>query len=121
MLGSRVSPSLNPNAYPMTDETLFPSKIKVSIDGQQALVANLKDDAADHRGVLSWHNQLKDKKLREAGSYGELIKVPVKKSIWSKKKKIKLRIETVGEGGLALYGKDFGQYPLDINWVLESK
>ena len=29
MKGSRVSPSANPNSYPMTDETLFPSGISV--------------------------------------------------------------------------------------------
>ncbi|MDZ7646599.1 MAG: hypothetical protein U5K54_05135 [Cytophagales bacterium] len=79
MLGGKASPSGNSNAYPMTDETLFDSKIVASVNGEVALSTTLKDDPADHRGVLSWHHQLKDKKLREAGSYGYLVKVPVLK------------------------------------------
>ena len=84
MLGGRVSPSSNPNAYPMTDEQKFPSKIDVLLNGEKAFSAELEDDPADHRGVLSWHHQLKDRKLREAGSYGYLIKVPVKRKILQK-------------------------------------
>ena len=121
MLGSRVSPSSNPNSYPMTDETLFPSKLMVSINGISQKSINLADDPADHRGVLSWYNQPHDKKLREAGSYGYLVKVPVSKSVWQKNKTINLRLESPGEGGLALYGKDFGRYPIDIHYVVEYK
>src|SRR5690606_6851450 len=79
MLGAKASPSGNPNSYPMTDETMFPSKIEVTINGEKALNTTLPDDPADHRGVLSWHHQLTDKKLREAGSYGFLTKIPVSK------------------------------------------
>jgi len=117
MRGSRVSPSSNPNAYPMTDETMFPSAIKVLVNGQEAFATTLKDDPADHRGVLSWHNQLKDRKLREAGSYGYLVKVPVspKDLAFSAKHSGKLTIQlaTEGEGGIAVYGKDFGRYMVD--------
>ncbi len=81
MRGSVVAPSANPNSYPMTDEQLFPSKITVSIEGQVVHSTTLSDDPADHQGVLSWHHQLKDRKLREAGSYGYLVKVPVKKAL----------------------------------------
>ena len=79
MLGAKVSPHKNPNAYPMTDEKTTPSVISVFINGVKAKTVTLPDDPADHRGVLSWHNQLKDKKLREAGSYGYLVKVPLSK------------------------------------------
>ena len=41
MLGAKVSPSGNPNSYPMTDEKLFPSKVTISIDGKAALTATL--------------------------------------------------------------------------------
>ena len=64
MLGAKASPSGNPNSYPMTDEKLFPSKVTISIDGKTALTATLADDPADHRGILSWHHQLKDRKLK---------------------------------------------------------
>jgi len=120
MLGSVVAPSANPNAYPMTDEKMFPSVISVSIDGKKVYSTTLEDDPADHRGVLSWHHQLQDKKLREAGSYGYLIKVPVTKTMLEdamQNGELKVRIETEGEGGIAVYGKEFGRYPLDPSLV----
>jgi len=121
MLGEKASPSSNPNSYPMTDETLFPSKVSISINGAQVLTTTLKDDPADHRGVLSWHHQLKDRKLREAGSFGYLVKVPVTKQQLSaavRKGELKVKISTVGEGGIAVYGKSFGRFPLDPSLVL---
>ncbi len=57
-------PGLNPNSYPMTDDYLNPSKVVVSVNGTQIGEAALPDDPADHRGILSWHAQLRDKKLR---------------------------------------------------------
>ncbi|MBK7653478.1 MAG: hypothetical protein IPJ20_25910 [Flammeovirgaceae bacterium] len=105
-------------------ETLFPSKIVISVNGETALTTTLKDDPADHRGVLSWHHQLKDKKLREAGSYGYLIKVPVSKAQLKaavEKGSLLLRLETNGKGGIAVYGKSFGRYPLDPSLVLKMK
>jgi hypothetical protein len=124
MLGGKASPSGNPNSYPMTDETLFPSKIVVSINGEQALKTTLVDDPADHRGVLSWHHQLKDRKLREAGSYGYLIKVPVTKGQLKsaiEKGQLLVRLQTDGNGGMAVYGKSFGRYPVDPSLVLKMK
>ena len=58
MLGAKVSPHKNPNAYPMTDEQKFPSVISVYINGKKVKTVTLPDDPADHRGILSWHNQL---------------------------------------------------------------
>jgi hypothetical protein len=124
MLGARASASGNPNSYPMTDEKKFPSKIEVLINGEKALAATLPDDPADHRGVLSWHHQLKDKKLREAGSYGFLTKVPVSKKQLknaAESGKLIVQIKTVGEGGIAVYGKSFGRYPLDPSLVMKMK
>ena len=122
MKGSVVAPSANPNSYPMTDEQLFPSTISVIIDGKEVYSTTLADDPADHQGVLSWHHQLKDRKLREAGSYGYLIKVPIKKSMLKnaiQKGELLVHIQTLGEGGIAVYGKEFGRYPLDPSLVLK--
>ncbi|MEZ4775308.1 MAG: glycoside hydrolase family 2 TIM barrel-domain containing protein [Bacteroidia bacterium] len=117
MLGARVSPSGNPNSYPMTDETMYPSDIRVLVNGEKVMTTRLADDPADHRGVLSWHHQLQDKKLREAGSYGYLVKVPIPKKMW-KQRTVKIRIETEGEGGVAVYGKTFGRYPVNPSIVI---
>ena len=124
MLGARASASGNPNAYPMTDETRFPSMITISVNGQTAVTTTLPDDPADHRGVLSWHHQLRDKKLREAGSYGYLTKVPVTKAQLKKaieEGKLVVRIKTTGAGGVAVYGKSFGRYPIDPSLVMKMR
>ena len=124
MMGAKASPSGNPNSYPMTDETLFPSNINISINGESSLTTTLTDDPADHRGVLSWHHQLKDKKLREAGSYGYLVKVPISKKQLKAamdKGELIINIKTEGNGGVAVYGKSFGRYPLDPSLVLKMK
>jgi len=123
MRGSVVAPSANPNSYPMTDEQLYPSEIVISINGQEAYSTTLADDPADHQGVLSWHHQLKDRKLREAGSYGYLVKVPIKKSILRsaiEKGELLVQLQTRGKGGIAVYGKEFGRYPLDPCLVLKK-
>lgn len=122
MLGGKASPSGNPNSYPMTDVTLFPSTVNIFVNGEKALTTTLADDPADHRGVLSWHHQLKDRKLREAGSYGYLVKVTVtKKQLQAAAAagQLTIRIQTEGEGGVAVYGKSFGRYPLDPSLVLK--
>ncbi len=116
MLGAKVSPHKNPNAYPMTDEQKFPSTVEVFLNGIKTQTVTLADDPADHRGVLSWNSQLKDRKLREAGSYGYLVKVPVSKNELKKAVAqgfLTVKIATVGEGGLAIYGEDFGRYPIN--------
>lgn len=121
MLGAKVSPHKNPNAYPMTDEKTTPSVVSVFINGLKAKTVTLADDPADHRGVLSWHNQLKDKKLREAGSYGYLIKIPISKTDLKKAASqgyITLKIQADTEGGVAIYGEDFGRFPINPSLVV---
>ena len=121
MKGSRVAPSSNPNSYPMSDEEMFPSQVRILVNGEQVHTTTLADDPADHRGVLSWHHQLKDRKLREAGSYGYLVQVPLQRSMIREAAKtgsLTVRIETLGENGIAVYGKEFGQYPFDPSLVL---
>jgi hypothetical protein len=136
MRGSKVSPSKNPNSYPMTDKTFFPSKINILVNGKSKSKMTLIDDPADHRGVLSWHNQIKSSakatdndwwknqpELNEAGSYGYLIKIPISNNelISSLKKgDLNIRIQTEGEGGIAIYGKSFGRYPINPSLIIKK-
>jgi len=114
MLGARVSPHLNPNAYPMTDIVKNPSDIEIQMEGTKIFAKKLADDPADHRGILSWHNQLMDKKLREAGTYGEKIEVPVPMNILKKAlQKGFLTIKITANNGVAVYGNQFGRYPVN--------
>jgi hypothetical protein len=111
-------PGANPNAYPMTDTTTYPSEVRVRVNGVSAGSFTLADDPADHRGILSWHAQLRDKKLREAGSYGYLVQATLPKAALeaaAREKTIVLRVEVDSElpGGLAIYGERFGRFPLD--------
>jgi len=115
-------PSRNPNAYPMTDEERFPSAVAVRVNGVLAGRHELADDPADHRGILSWHAQLKDKKLREAGSYGYLLEVPIPREALEKAATegaltIRLEVDDALPGGLAVYGSRFGRYAVDPSVV----
>jgi hypothetical protein len=121
-----LDPSRNPNAYPMTDETRFPSAVMVRVNGVLAGRHELPDDPADHRGILSWHAQLKDKKLREAGSYGYLLEVPIPRAALEKAAaegtlQIRLEVDEALPGGLAIYGARFGRYPVDPTVVFVRK
>jgi hypothetical protein len=119
-------PSANPNSYPMTDRDTYPSAVRIRVAEESVGMFDLKDDPADHRGILSWHSQKQDKKLREAGSYGYLISAVIPQMALSKAaaaKEIVLRLE-VDEalpGGLAIYGERFGRYPLDPTLVFALK
>jgi hypothetical protein len=113
-----LDPSRNPNAYPMTDEVRFPSAVTVRVNGVLAGRRELPDDPADHRGILSWHAQLKDRRLREAGSYGYLLEVPIPRAALERAAaegslQIRLEVDDALPGGLAVYGARFGRYPVD--------
>ncbi len=119
MLGKGThDPSLNPNSYPMTDTVVYPSSVRVRVAGQVAGTFELPDDPADHRGILSWYSQLKDRRLREAGSYGYLISASVPAAAWQASAQarhiiVRLEVDAALPGGLAIYGERFGRYPLD--------
>jgi hypothetical protein len=119
-------PSRNPNAYPMTDTVRFPSAVTIRVNGVVAGHQELADDPADHRGILSWHSQLKDKKLREAGSYGYLLQVPIPRAALEKAAAdgaltVRLEVDEALPGGLAIYGARFGRYPVDPTVVFVRK
>ncbi len=107
----------------MTDSYKYPSLVKVKINGKVVDVFYLEDDPADHRGVLSWFSQLQDGKLREAGSYGYLLKsnIPLEllRNMPDGKLNIRFEVDEGMPGGLAIYGKLFGRYPLDPTLLFE--
>ena len=128
MLGKGTyDPCKNPNAYAMTDTVCWPSEVCVSVNGNELGSFALADDPADHQGVLSWHSQLQDAHLHEAGSYGYLISVDIPVENFKAGEAAVIRFSVPENaagrtcGGLALYGKDFGRYPMDPTIILEMK
>ena len=119
MLGKGThDPSLNPNSYPMTDEQTFPSAVRIRIGGEVAGLFDLPDDPADHRGILSWQAQKRDRTLTEAGSYGYLVTADISRRALQQAANsgtlvIRLEVDEALPGGLAIYGERFGRYPLD--------
>ena len=66
--------------------------------------------------------------LDEAGSYGYLVKVPlsrkdIKKAMQTGKIVIRLQVDKVGsaEGGLSVYGKESGRFPLDPSVIIKPE
>ena len=116
--GGFHDPSRNPNSYPMTGATPFRSAVTVRVNGQVAGRRDLPDDPADSRGILSWHAQPHDGHLYEAGSYGELLRVPIpaaaiREAARSGAMIVRLEVDAALSGGLAIYGARFGRYPID--------
>jgi len=116
--GGFHDPSRNPNSYPMTGTTPFPSAMIVTVNGQVAGQWELADDPADSRGILSWHAQPRDRHLYEAGSYGQLVRVPIPPAALADAARsgavvVRLSVDAALPGGLAIYGAHFGRYPVD--------
>jgi hypothetical protein len=119
-------PSANPNSYPMTDTVTFPSEVRVRVNGLVAGTFNLPDDPADHRGILSWHAQPHDQKLREAGSYGYLIQATLPAAALEAAAEVReiilrLEVDAALPGGLAIYGERFGRYPVDPTLIFQLR
>ncbi len=122
MLGYRCDPGANRNSFPQTDETPYPGKVTVSIDGKTVTTMLLPDAPADSRGILSHHYQPVDNLLDEAGSYGYLLDVMIPSAILlglKGKDKFTLTFTTEEESGLAVYGRKSGRYGIGI--VLQAK
>jgi hypothetical protein len=125
--GGLQDPSGNRNAYPMTGEIAHPSAVVVRVNGELAGRYDLADDPADHRGILSWFSQKRDGYLREAGSYGQLLRVPIPAAALAKAARsgevvVRLEVDDAVRGGLAIYGARFGRYPVDptVAFVLRN-
>jgi hypothetical protein len=115
-------PGLNPNAYPMTDAARHPSAVRIAVNGVSAGLFDLPDDPADHRGLLSWHAQKRDRRLDEAGSYGYLVSATVpeaalREAAAAGEVVVRLEVDESLPGGLAVYGEGAGRYPLDPSLV----
>ena len=124
--GGLQDPSRNRNSYPMTGATPYPSAVTVRMNGLVAGQYELTDDPADHRGILSWYAQKRDKFLREAGSYGQLLRVTVPPSALDTGARtgaivVRLEVSDALPGGLAIYGAKFGRYPVDPSVVFVMK
>ncbi len=120
--GGFHDPSRNPNSYPMTGATPFRSTVTVRVNGELAGRWELPDDPADSRGILSWHAQPHDGHLYEAGSYGELLRVPIPAAALREGARtgtmvVRLEVDAALPGGLAIYGARFGRYPIDPSVV----
>jgi len=116
--GGFHDPSRNANSYPMTGSKPYPSAVIIRVNGVLAGRRELADDPADSRGILSWAAQPHDGHLYEAGSFGQLLRVPIPQDALSQAARvgelvIRLEVDDALPGGLAIYGAKFGRYPID--------
>ncbi len=123
MLGEKAEPSQNPNAYPMTDTSRFPTEVQFAFNRIIGETITLPNDPADSRGILSWHNQIPDRKLREAGSYGYLTKINLPKAAIEQAQKtgeiiIRMQVSEKSGGGLAIFNDNFGRYPVKPSLII---
>ena len=130
MLGKGTfDPCKSKNAYAMTDKVLWPSKLEVYVNGKLIGKHDLSDDPADHRGILSWGSQPSVPRIAEGGSYGELVRmnipldgIPAEDILRDMAATIRFSVPASDlDGGLAIYGKDFGRYPLDPTLILKFR
>ena len=82
-------------------------------------LAPLPDAPADARGVLTYQSQRNVRRLEDAGSYGYLcrLKVPSRllPAILEKgEMSVEIRVPSSMHGGLALYGRLAGRYPMGL-------
>lgn len=121
--GGTFDPCKSPNSYAMTDGVQWKSKVCIEINGIDVAAFDLEDDPADHRGVLSWNSQPAQRWMREGGSYGYLIRAEVPSELVKPGAELRIKLSAPesgnGSGGLAIYGKDFGRYPVDPCIILK--
>jgi len=132
-------PGYGKNSYPQTDEKTFSTNVVITANGQKIAESLLPDDPADHRGLLSWMNQKpgwawgssdrsKSWLLDEAGSYGYLVKASfdksaIRKALRTGKVIVRLQVNDSGpaQGGLSVYGRESGRFPLDPSIIINEK
>ncbi|KAJ3185716.1 hypothetical protein HDU85_001075 [Gaertneriomyces sp. JEL0708] len=118
MRGYRVDRGANPNSFYMTDESVYPSTIKVYVGSKGEADIRLPDIQlpncpADSRGCLSWHYQAHDDRLDEAGSYGYMCQITIPQDTVRKfMSGFNVRLET--DDGVSYFGRKSGRYPTGI-------
>jgi hypothetical protein len=114
----------NAQDYPQTDVRKWPSTLQLTVNGHELGRADLPDDPADARGVLSH--------LRRAdpGSHGELVALggrlpePVRADLAAGKPLVLLLgvpDDAPKAGGLSLYGAGMGAYPSDPTLLIRTR
>ena len=94
---------------------ILPEGFTPTCPGVEIARHTLTGDNADARGVLSWHYQAQQRKLDEAGSYGEMIVVRVpSRLIPAIAQKGSLNLTLKADNGLALYGRNTGRYGMGL-------
>ncbi|MDD4108659.1 MAG: glycoside hydrolase family 2 TIM barrel-domain containing protein [Prolixibacteraceae bacterium] len=134
-----TDPGYGKNSYPQTDEKLHGSLVKITANDRKIAEVELSDDPADHRGILSWMNQEPGWEwgsddhsipwlLDEAGSYGYLVnatldEISKKTAVETGEIVIRLMVDesSANRGGLSVYGKESGRYPMDLTIILKTK
>ena len=132
-------PGYGKNSYPQTDAKRYGSILKINANGERIKEVELIDDPADHRGILSWMNQepgwewgsddrSKPWLLDEAGSYGYLVTagfddMVIKNVLEKGEVTIQLLVNkaSANRGGLSIYGKNSGRYPMDVTLWIKMK
>ncbi|MDY5955224.1 MAG: glycoside hydrolase family 2 [Kiritimatiellia bacterium] len=113
----------NANAYPQTDDVRHPGAVEVVVGGQVVAKVALPDDPADHRGILSWGYQKRDRRLQDAGTYGYLVEAEIPRDLMRRAangKRLEVILRSVGKCGLAVYGERFGRYPFGPQLIIEE-
>lgn len=108
----------HPEDYPQTDGRKSPTTVRVSVNGAPVSTWLVPDDPADARGVLShWAGW-------DRGSYGFRLEAECKDAAVLKQVAagrtliITLEVPPGQAGGLRLYGRQMGTYPLDPTVLL---
>lgn len=114
MLGYRVDRGANPNCFYMTDETLYPGTLTVSVEGREIDIFSLPDSPADSRGCLSHFYQPSDDRLEETGSYGYLCFAVIPETMAAALPET-FTVSLKADHGLSVFGRKSGRYPVAID------
>ena len=107
---------------PQTDDDVFPTTLRITVNGVRVYQGLLKNHPHDSRGVLSY--------LREnRGAYGYLINARAEGDLLrqiidaSPDRQLRLRCAVPEDaqvrGGLTLYGAECGRYPICPTLIAE--